>query len=174
MKLTELKFLKTLPHLEELLAADNNFDNSAYIAASVNHLGYLTKATFTNCPAQKNDIYYRNKIILESKSLGNSFKNICPNLLSSKMLLCYYAEILDGKIVSDVTRTFLKSFDRVKAEQKQKLTNTTNSNNAKIVDIDLREDLPIVHSEGITFDVTNIISQAIVENIQNKPWTIIQ
>ncbi|XP_031633407.1 protein phosphatase 1 regulatory subunit 42-like [Contarinia nasturtii] len=150
LRLNELKLLKTLPHLEELSAADNNFDNGDYIARSIEHLGYLTKAIFTNCPAQMNDIYYRNKVILASKSL----------------------EILDSRMVNDVTRSFLKSFDKVKTEHKQKLANT--NNNAKIVDIDLREDLPSIHSEGRTFDVTNIISQAIVENMQNEPWALIQ
>lgn len=79
--------------------------------------------------------------------------------------------MLDNKVVNEVTRNFLKSFDRVKTEQKQKL-NHISSSCTKAVDIDLREDLPLIHSEGIAFDVTNIISQAIVENIQNKPWAI--
>ncbi|XP_055325560.1 protein phosphatase 1 regulatory subunit 42-like [Sitodiplosis mosellana] len=147
LQLTELKILKTLPHLAKLSAADNNFETSDYIASSINHLNCLQVAVFAGCPAQKRDIHYRNKIILGSKSL----------------------EMLDNKEVNEVTRAFLKSFDRIKTEQKQKLTNTNSSCN-KAVDIDIREDLPLIHSEGIAFDVTNIISQAIVENIQNKPW----
>lgn len=79
--------------------------------------------------------------------------------------------MLDNKVVNEVTRNFLKSFNRVKTEQKQKL-NHINSSCNKAVDIDLRDDLPLIHSEGIAFDVTNIISQAIVENIQNKPWSL--
>lgn len=62
----------------------------------------------------------------------------------------------------------------MKAEQKQKLTNITNANDAvnNTVDIDLRDDLPLVRSDVITFDVTNIISQAIVENVHCKPWAM--
>lgn len=72
LKLTELKLLQTLPHLKKLIAADNNFESSDYIASSINHLSYLKVAVFADCPAQKNDIHYRDRIILESKSLGNS------------------------------------------------------------------------------------------------------
>lgn len=81
---------------------------------------------------------------------------------------------LDNKTINDVTRSFLKNFDRMKAEQKQKLTNITNANDAvnNTVDIDLRDDLPLVRSDVITFDVTNIISQAIVENVHCKPWAM--
>lgn len=84
------------------------------------------------------------------------------------------SEQLDNKTINDVTRSFLKNFDRVKAEQKQKLTNITNANDAvnNTVDIDLRDDLPLVRSDVITFDVTNIISQAIVENVHCKPWAM--
>lgn len=71
LKLTELKFLQTLPHLEKFIAADNNFESSDYIASSIKHLNYLTVAVFAGCPAQKNDIHYRDRIILESKNLGN-------------------------------------------------------------------------------------------------------
>lgn len=54
----------------ELIAADNNFDCSDDIAASIGELRHLKTALFKGCPAQKQDVYYRNKIILESKSLG--------------------------------------------------------------------------------------------------------
>lgn len=75
--------------------------------------------------------------------------------------------MLDNKEVNQVTRKFLRNFDRVKSELKQKLTNN-NSGGIKGVDIDLREDLPLVHSEGIVFDVTTIISQAIIENVPSE------
>lgn len=81
--MTELKLLQTLPHLEKLIAADNSFESSEYIASSINHLNYLKVAVFAGCPAQKNDIHYRNRIILESNSLGNSIfiaKNSSSNL----------------------------------------------------------------------------------------------
>lgn len=71
LHLTELKILRTLPHLTKLIAADNNFEKGDYIASSINCLNDLKTAVFCGCPAQKNDIHYRNKIILESKSLGN-------------------------------------------------------------------------------------------------------
>lgn len=70
LQLTDLNFLKTLPHLIELTAADNRFVDSDYIATSIAGQKYLERASFAGCPAQKNDIYYRNKIILESKSLS--------------------------------------------------------------------------------------------------------
>lgn len=72
--------------------------------------------------------------------------------------------MLDNKEINEVTRTFLKNFDRVKSELKQKVTNS-NSSCIKGVDIDLREDPPLAHPEGIVFDVTTIISQAIIENV---------
>lgn len=80
-------------------------------------------------------------------------------------------ETLDGKAINDVTRTFLKSFDRVKTEQKQKLPVVTNEVGIVIntVDIDLREESPSMNSNAITFDVSQIISQAIIENVQCKP-----
>lgn len=72
LKLTNLDLLKSLPHLVELIASDNSFNCSDYIASSIGHLSYLKKCNFTGCPAQKTDIHYRNKIILESKSIGKT------------------------------------------------------------------------------------------------------
>lgn len=74
---------------------------------------------------------------------------------------------MDNKAIEDVTRLFLKKFDKVKSEQKQKIANTQNACDANnTVDIDLSP----VRSDGLVFDVTSIISQAIVENVQCKPW----
>lgn len=80
---------------------------------------------------------------------------------------------MDNKLINEVTRSFLKNFDRIKAEQKLKLANVTNANSVNnTVDIDLRDDIQLIGSDTITFDVTNIISQAIVENVQCKPWNV--
>lgn len=87
-------------------------------------------------------------------------------------------EILDNKQINDVTRIFLKNFDKVKSDQKQKTsiadvpsTADLNGVTNKTVDIDLRDNNePTARSDSIAFDVTNIISQAIVENVQGKPW----
>lgn len=86
-------------------------------------------------------------------------------------------ELLDNKQINDVTRLFLKNFDKVKSEQKQKKSAIDVPSDAsgatnKTVDIDLRDNNNqlTVRSDSIAFDVTNIISQAIVENVQSKPW----
>lgn len=65
----------------EVIAADNNFGNSEYIASSISQLSHLRSATFAGCPAHKDDIYYRNKIILESKSLGLAVMEIIEKTL---------------------------------------------------------------------------------------------
>lgn len=70
LNLKDLNAMKSLPHLAELIAADNQFEDSNCLATSISQLQRLKLATFANCPAHKNDIYYRNKIILASKSLG--------------------------------------------------------------------------------------------------------
>lgn len=70
LNLRNLNDIKSLPHLTELIAADNQFEDSNCIASSIAQLQRLKLATFANCPAHKNDIYYRNKIILASKTLG--------------------------------------------------------------------------------------------------------
>lgn len=89
-------------------------------------------------------------------------------------------ELLDNKPINDVTRLFLKNFDKIKSEQRQKksaidVTCDANGVTNQIMDIDLRDNnqsmtATTVRSDSIVFDVTNIISQAIVENVQNKPW----
>lgn len=84
-------------------------------------------------------------------------------------IFIFQSEILDSKAINDVTRTFLRNFNRVKSEQKQKLPSISSGAN-NTVDIDLREDLPFIRSDGVAFDISNIISQAIVENVQCKPW----
>lgn len=70
LNLQDLEAIKTLPNLVELIAADNQFEDSCGLATSISQLRRLKLATFANCPAHKNDIYYRNKIILASKTLG--------------------------------------------------------------------------------------------------------
>lgn len=80
--------------------------------------------------------------------------------------------MLDNKAINEVTRTFLKSLDRIKSEQKQKSINLSN-NDIKNIEIDLRKDLPLLRSDGTVFDVSNIISEAIDEN-NEKPWIIFQ
>lgn len=70
LNLKNLNAIKSLSNLTELLAADNQFQDSNCIVTTVSQLQRLKSATFANCPAYKNDIYYRNKIILASKTLG--------------------------------------------------------------------------------------------------------
>lgn len=77
--------------------------------------------------------------------------------------------MLDNKAINEVTRSFLKNFHRVKAEQKQKHSNVANNDNNNI-DIDLREELPSTPSGGAVFDVSKIICQAIVENVERNSW----
>lgn len=89
-----------------------------------------------------------------------------------------FLELLDNKQINDVTRLFLKNFDKVKSEQKQKKSTADASacvdgNGAanNTVDIDLRNDnnQSAVRSDPIAIDVNSIISQAIVENVQCQP-----
>lgn len=70
LKMSNLDLLKYLPNLNELIAADNHFESSEYIASSIRQHLNLKSASFVGCPAQKNDIYYRNKIISDSQRLG--------------------------------------------------------------------------------------------------------
>lgn len=73
LNLKNLNALKSLPHLTEIIAANNQFEDSHDIVSSIAQLQRLKLATFSNCPAHKNDIYYRNKIILASNTLGTCF-----------------------------------------------------------------------------------------------------
>lgn len=192
LNLKVLNAIKLLPHLTELIAADNHFEDSNTIVSSIVQLQRLRSATFTNCPANKNDIYYRNKIILASKSLGSlyptSFNLTISNYLLVVTLFSFFPiielfnllELLDNKQINGVTRLFLKNFDKVKSEQKLQKQQKLYTNNVayepsgatnNTVDIDLRDnDQTTERSDPIGIDVTNIISQAIVENVQCKPW----
>lgn len=155
LKLNDLSLLNALPDLIEIIANDNHFENSEYIASSIGKLLNLRSASFVGCPAQRHDIYYRNKIILDSKSLG--LFNIQYTCLFDKFMHCFpiLLEVLDDKIINEVTRCFLKNFDRVKAEQKLKFVNVTNANSvSNTVDIDLRDDIQLDQlSDTITSDV---------------------
>lgn len=158
----------------ELIAADNQFENSDCIVTCIVPLHRLKLAIFANCPAYKNDIYYRNKIILASETLGTNNLNlkwICF-YLSNFLLL----ELLDNKQINGVTRLFLKNFEKVKSQQQKVIINSVpcdpnGTANNTIMDIDLRDnDESVKRSDSIGIDVNNIISQAIVENVQCKPW----
>lgn len=70
LNLKNLSALMSLQHLTDLIAADNQFEDSNCMATVIAQLHRLKSATFVKCPAYKNDIYYRNKIILASKTLG--------------------------------------------------------------------------------------------------------
>lgn len=82
--------------------------------------------------------------------------------------------MLDGKIVNEVTKTFLTRFDRIKSEQKPKPPKVSDEADIimNTVDIYLHEELPSMNSNRLTFDVKNIISQAIIENVDCKPCVI--
>lgn len=96
---------------------------------------------------------------MASKSLGNFFQssqiqidqhlsNLWFNGVLEKYKHFYFTEILDNTIINEVTRTFLKSFDRIKTEQKQKQSKANDELDILInaVGIDLQEELLYSHN----------------------------
>lgn len=94
-----------------------------------------------------------------SKSLGNFFQSIQIQINHNLSDLWFngvfeninnffFTEILDNKIINEVTRTFLKSFDRIKTEQKQKQSKVNDEVDILInaVGIDLQEELLYSHN----------------------------
>lgn len=55
--------------LEELLASENSFENAGDIGQEIQQLQSLIKIDLVGCPAQRKDVYYRDKIVAASDSL---------------------------------------------------------------------------------------------------------
>lgn len=88
--------------------------------------------------------------------------------------------MLDNKRINDVTRLFLKKFDKVKSEQKQQksIANSQYDPNGvanNTMDIDLRDkDQTVVRSDAIAIDVTNIISQTFEKMSNVNEYTFLR
>lgn len=74
MGLTNLDFLPTLQCLQELIAAENNFECPTEIGESIHILPTLVKIEFKGCPAQK-DIHYKEKIMAKAPKIGMESRN---------------------------------------------------------------------------------------------------
>ena len=101
LKLNDLDALEPLWKLEILLASENNFRTTDDISQSISALYSLRVVDLQGCPAQK-DNHYREKI------------TACAG---HKLLL------LDGKIISQSTRNFIKNFNTVKLEKRRRDVN---------------------------------------------------
>ncbi|XP_058446687.1 protein phosphatase 1 regulatory subunit 42-like [Malaya genurostris] len=111
MRLTDLSPLEPLWKLEVLLASDNNFKSTDEITPAISALYSLRVLDLQGCLAQK-DIHYREKV---TAAAGH------------RLLL------LDGKVISQSTRNFIKNFQTIKqekkrrAEEKAKMSNSCKS-----------------------------------------------
>ncbi|XP_058819800.1 protein phosphatase 1 regulatory subunit 42-like [Topomyia yanbarensis] len=98
LRLTHLNSLEPLWKLEVLLASDNSFKSTDEITPAISALYSLRVLDLQGCLAQK-DIYYREKV---TAAAGH------------KLLL------LDGKIISQSTRNFIKNLQSIKQEKKRR------------------------------------------------------
>lgn len=62
--------LQPLERLEELNACDNLFANARDLGRFLKEMPSLMVATFKGCPAQRNDLHYRDKLITSSDALS--------------------------------------------------------------------------------------------------------
>lgn len=69
LKLKSLNALAPLYQLEQLIASENLFENASDIGQQIQNLRSLLKADLFGCPAQRKDVYYRDKITAASESL---------------------------------------------------------------------------------------------------------
>ncbi|XP_055633581.1 protein phosphatase 1 regulatory subunit 42-like isoform X2 [Toxorhynchites rutilus septentrionalis] len=98
LKLTHMTALEPLWKLEVLLASENNFKTTEDINPVISALYSLRVLDLQGCFAQK-DVHYREKI---TAAAGH------------KLLL------LDGKMISQSTRNFIKNFQTIKLEKKRR------------------------------------------------------
>lgn len=129
-------------------------------------------------------LYWRQKLWVCVVNRQFTFAHSLLRLDFSFQISLFSIELLDNKQINDVTRLFLKNFDKVKSEQKQKKSTADvgpcvdgNGATNNTVDIDLRNDngQSAAHPDPMAIDVGRIISQAIVENVQGQPampWLI--
>lgn len=97
LNLTSLESLKPLKRLEILFASDNKFKSSIELGLSLNNLPFLIKTELHGCPAQK-EIHYREKITAKTNRL----------------------ESLDGKTITNGSRSFIQKLEQMKSERKSK------------------------------------------------------
>lgn len=129
LNLKNLDFLKNFHKLEILIASDNLFTNLDKIGLILNKLPCLKKVNFIGCPIQ-NNINYRNRIVA---------KAAC-NLQN-----------LDGKLIQNIHRTFIKRFEQIKSQRKSKLQSNKHS---KTKIINKSNDI-MTSSSGIPLSITN-------------------
>lgn len=70
LQLNRLEMLWSLKRLRELNASDNLFVCAEEIARFLKAMPYLNHAHFKGCPAQKNDLHYRDIITAGTDVLG--------------------------------------------------------------------------------------------------------
>lgn len=70
LRLSSLHDLLPLQNLQELNATNNQFVNAVSLAKFVNAMPALIKVTLKRCPAQRHDLYYRDKIIAGTDNLS--------------------------------------------------------------------------------------------------------
>ncbi|XP_055541164.1 protein phosphatase 1 regulatory subunit 42-like [Wyeomyia smithii] len=98
LRLTDMRWLEPLWKLEVLLASENNFKSTEDVTPAISALYSLRVLDLQGCLAQK-DVHYREKV---TAAAGH------------KLLL------LDGKMISQSTRNFIKNFQTIKLEKKRR------------------------------------------------------
>ncbi|XP_065080412.1 protein phosphatase 1 regulatory subunit 42-like [Ochlerotatus camptorhynchus] len=98
LKLTHMTALEPLWKLEVLLASENSFKSTEDITPVISALYSLRVLDLQGCVAQK-DVHYREKV---TAAAGH------------RLLL------LDGKMISQSTRNFIKNFQTIKQEKKRR------------------------------------------------------
>ncbi|XP_001660699.2 protein phosphatase 1 regulatory subunit 42 [Aedes aegypti] len=112
LRLTHLTALEPLWKLEVLLASENNFKSTEDITPVISALYSLRVLDLQGCVAQK-DVHYREKV---TAAAGH------------KLLL------LDGKMISQSTRNFIKNFQTIKQEKKRRALAAGSEEKAKTAD----------------------------------------
>ncbi|KAL1403172.1 hypothetical protein quinque_011082 [Culex quinquefasciatus] len=112
LKLTHMTPLEPLWKLEVLLATENNFKSTEDIAPVISALYSLRVLDLQGCLAQK-DVHYREKVTAAA---------------GYKLLL------LDGKMISQSTRNFIKNFQTIKQEKKRRTLAANGEEKAKTAD----------------------------------------
>ncbi|KXJ72888.1 hypothetical protein RP20_CCG017042 [Aedes albopictus] len=112
LRLTHMAALEPLWKLEVLLASENNFKSTEDITPVISALYSLRVLDLQGCVAQK-DVHYREKV---TAAAGH------------KLLL------LDGKMISQSTRNFIKNFQNIKQEKQRRVLAASGEEKAKTAD----------------------------------------
>lgn len=74
--------------------------------------------------------------------------------------------MLDEKYIEEIPRKFLENFEKAKSGGKKPRSNMGTNEQNRVVDIDLRDESISDRFDGYPIDLTNVITDAVLETIQ--------